>query len=974
MRETEQMKLLYETLNKAALANSHQFYQYGNPDIPRLEPRRSNPLDRYQLPEEQWQIPSSKPDPSDYHKSIVQDVYNQTYHEEREQNGNKQHNSDVHRTISNEDESSAQYLQVDPRCYVRQNSNNSLSTQRRSETPRLEKGYTINIDTRPSPTASLSPYRQSSFDVTSAYYSPNNQPSTPTCMLSTQQDIFFTPRGSSLSVVGNPSTNTPPGSQHLSPPPPVINKKNSPIEKKDITVQMNPSTQTSKILSSISQRERSTSINNSSVDKQSRSFDAANLLRPVIHRADAAINRRAKSYECAEDYHPSSPVAPPPIIIKIPDMNELVQAAKLDEYRQNSIRKNKHNHQIVINNEHKPSKDFWRQHQSCEIDDQQHLDRTSPEEFSTSIDSVGAMTNHHPHTSRKVKNDDLSNYHSRRKSSSNLLLPPPEVRRQALRRTYEKRRNCVNQSNARREQQLLNNNNQNYVDDDYNTSTNQSSTLKSTDFSSLVNNLNSKSENSSFDRSLETDFDMQSDTSSRGQNDQFTSIESSGNEYAQPDINRRLLTRPPSEQQQQQQQIPHKHDSGFKSLESQNNTISLDWMSADGGETVIYMGDSLQQRTVDFNDDPSEQQISNNHRFNSNNRETTSTLHLSTQSNPNKIQHRSLSTNIPVDDHHTTSESTDLFLSPSFHRTASKKRREFRKEKSNLTSSVVLPHIITTTDDHDDNTKLKVRQMDFRRSKSDEVEILESFGKSFKLQSNNSTHLSSSNDGSLKSTSSNTTVHARPIFQKSPSVNVNSSSEAFRTKRGSMSFDNPSPMVNTSQANTKKSSTIGIKPRLKFSMVRDTTTSSLGSNSSSLLNDFSIDEKTNRIINEYLMQDDNKTTHTANDFDNESHHEIEENILNEPIINNNNSIQKQARAAFIKQRPHSFIQTNTRPHVPLRYPSLHLPDSVEQDEDRNDSRSYPPTFIQQSVKIVSSNNGLANGSPSIIVTGYDSSS
>ncbi|CAF4294658.1 unnamed protein product, partial [Adineta steineri] len=139
---------------------------------------------------EQWQIPSSKPDSLDYHKSIVQDVYNQKYHEEREQNGNKQHDSDVHRTISNEDESSAQYLQVDPRCYVRQNSNNSLSTQRRSETPRLEKGYTINIDTRPSPTASLSPYRQSSFDVASAYYSPNNQPSTPTSMLSTQQDIF----------------------------------------------------------------------------------------------------------------------------------------------------------------------------------------------------------------------------------------------------------------------------------------------------------------------------------------------------------------------------------------------------------------------------------------------------------------------------------------------------------------------------------------------------------------------------------------------------------------------------------------------------------------------------------------------------------------------------------------------------------------------------------------------------------------
>jgi len=45
------MKLLYETLNQASLIDSNRLYsrdiQYYSP----LEPRRSNPLDRYQLPE-----------------------------------------------------------------------------------------------------------------------------------------------------------------------------------------------------------------------------------------------------------------------------------------------------------------------------------------------------------------------------------------------------------------------------------------------------------------------------------------------------------------------------------------------------------------------------------------------------------------------------------------------------------------------------------------------------------------------------------------------------------------------------------------------------------------------------------------------------------------------------------------------------------------------------------------------------------
>jgi hypothetical protein len=195
--------------------------------------------------------------------------------------------------------------------------------------------------------------------------------------------------------------------------------------------------------------------------------------------------------------------------------------------------------------------------------------------------------------------DNPSKYQYRRKSSSNLLLPPPEVRRQALRRTFEKRRSCINQSNARREQQQ-----QQLLDGQIDLN-DENTKNPITDFSSLLNNFNSKSENSSFDRSLETDFDMQSDTSSRGPNDQFTSIESSGNENTVPDVNNRVVNNRRQQQQESPQISPHQDDSGYKSLESQNHTFSLDWMSTDGGESVIYVDEFHKQQ----------QNISNNNRY-----------------------------------------------------------------------------------------------------------------------------------------------------------------------------------------------------------------------------------------------------------------------------------------------------------------------------------------------------------------------
>jgi hypothetical protein len=150
--------------------------------------------------------------------------------------------SHVYRKTSTDDEPAEQYLQVDPRCYVRQKSNASLTTYRKSETPRLEKGHSINVDTRPPPTsASLSPYRQSSFDVTLASRSHNQQSSTPSPAVSSQHEIYYTPRESNLSTVDNISTNTPPGSQHLSPPTPITSRQNSTIEKKDFTVKIDAS-------------------------------------------------------------------------------------------------------------------------------------------------------------------------------------------------------------------------------------------------------------------------------------------------------------------------------------------------------------------------------------------------------------------------------------------------------------------------------------------------------------------------------------------------------------------------------------------------------------------------------------------------------------------------------------------------------------------------------------------------------------
>ena len=45
------MKLLYDTLNQASLIDPNRLYHHSIREVSPLEPRRSNPLDRYLLSE-----------------------------------------------------------------------------------------------------------------------------------------------------------------------------------------------------------------------------------------------------------------------------------------------------------------------------------------------------------------------------------------------------------------------------------------------------------------------------------------------------------------------------------------------------------------------------------------------------------------------------------------------------------------------------------------------------------------------------------------------------------------------------------------------------------------------------------------------------------------------------------------------------------------------------------------------------------
>jgi hypothetical protein len=164
-------------------------------------------------------------------------------------------------------------------------------------------------------------------------------------------------------------------------------------------------------------------------------------------------------------------------------------------------------------------------------------------------------------------------------------------------------------------------------------------------------------------------------------------------------------------------------------------------------------------------------------------------------------------------------------------------------------------------------------------------------------------------------------------------------------------------------------------------MVRDSAMASLGHTaqvySMPITRDYSIDEKTNRIVNEFLMHDPTLDEKKNNNEDisyrgtqKRHHHRIRPKTFDETTM----SIKQQSRSTGNKQRHHSSLQTNIRKHSQYHYPSVHLPDNIEQEEEEDSSDPASPLVIsnQQMVAAVRRDTCMAAGSPSIIITGDDS--
>ena len=258
------------------------------------------------------------------------------------------------------------------------------------------------------------------------------------------------------------------------------------------------------------------------------------------------------------------------------------------------------------------------------------------------------------------------------------------------------------------------------------------------------------------------------------------------------------------------------------------------------------------------------------------------------------------------------------------------------------------------------------------------------------------------------------------ILQRSPSsttppVTKTTQNDVFRSKRGSISFDTETSTINPSStaitSKVKSSNTPSllpncmIKPRLKFSMVRDTANSSLNHNppvySMPITRDYSIDEKTNRIVNEFLMYDPSYEENKKNNHDDVSsrvttkrHHHphhpriraktFEDTTSPAQNISNShhNTIQKQIsqqspRSIGNRQRHQSTLQINLRKHDRSQYASVHLADSIEQVEEDDSSDQALPSIVihsQSNGTSVRRENSIAAASPSIIITGEDSGS
>ena len=252
----------------------------------------------------------------------------------------------------------------------------------------------------------------------------------------------------------------------------------------------------------------------------------------------------------------------------------------------------------------------------------------------------------------------------------------------------------------------------------------------------------------------------------------------------------------------------------------------------------------------------------------------------------------------------------------------------------------------------------------------------------------------------------NTNNSRHNALQRSPSstttpVTLSPEIEAFRSQRSSVSFDYQTPLTQPSTTTTNKTKSptthsifpsIITKPRLKFSMVRDSAMATLGHStpvySMPITRDYSIDERTNQIVNKFLMHDP-----TFDKFKNHSedsshrvtpkrhHHRIRPKTFDESVSINNTSKQspqqqQQSRSTGNKQRHHNTLQNNLRKHSQHQYPSVHLPQSIEQEEEEDSSDPATPLVIlnQQSTAATRRENSMAAGSPSIIITGDDSGS
>ena len=220
---------------------------------------------------------------------------------------------------------------------------------------------------------------------------------------------------------------------------------------------------------------------------------------------------------------------------------------------------------------------------------------------------------------------------------------------------------------------------------------------------------------------------------------------------------------------------------------------------------------------------------------------------------------------------------------------------------------------------------------------------------------------------------------------------------ACRSQCCSVSFDNQTSFI--SSPKRKKSSVNSFipmcitKPRLKLITVRNTATENFVQSapvySMPITRDYSIDEKTNRIVNEFLTYDpsyDDCNKMYEDDFHRrvaKRHHRIKQRAFDDTIITTVNNTQKQSQQQIRspvskqqqqQQRHYNTSQTNIRKFSHYYYPTISISNRTEHEEDSSESTSPSSKTNQQPVATIRQKNSITVDSPSIIITGDDSGS